>query len=967
MAVVVTQLMAKLGLDDSGFQAGIKKANADVKTFSGNLAKGLKDASAKPLAELGKTVNDVSNKMVVSGVAIVGALGKTVEVAGHYDQALRDVSAVNKLTEKQFRELHDAVIGLTDDPLVTQGPTELAKGMYRIASAGFDGKEGLEVMRQAAIGATAGMSDTATSSLALIAALKSFPPGMYSAQQAMDLLIGEVDLGVNTFPELANSIGRVLPIASQAQVGLDEVTAAVATMTRGGLKADEAVTYLTQLLNHIIKPSKEAADAMDKLGIAHGMAAFQANGLKGVLDQVIEKTKGNKQAITELFPEIRAMGGALILARNNGADLTDILEKERGKLDGVGAAHQVAAEQVKGFDEQTKKAWQQVETMSIKIGEDLLPAARDIVKDVGKAASAFHGLSDETRHTLVTMAEWTGVGLVVVGTIGKIGAAAVATAGKIGAIRDALIGLAASGGPQAIGTGGILGLLAAGGGAAIYEANRAFDVGPNPLHSGHANNASQMNAWDRFFSPDIANSTHGYTPGPTNIDPRTGRVILPQAPPIYPGLLGWNGGFDLGLGGTPIPGPQHTGGIPTGSGGKGGKESKDADDAIQKALDKAEQVKQAIVDSYKATFDAIYSDYQQKDRDITEHYYNALDAGVPAAQAFRQYAAEHSKLVRDAAKEQTTLLRKQQQEVSDEASAEYTAQEESNARKRHAAEQFEQDMEQLGMQQRAHSIQLLQEEEAERHSHAEALMKYAVDANLITLEDYKHYLQDKAAADEAYSEAWIQHQTEIDQINKQIVEQDKQLWADFNNANADIAKSAVDAWQPFKDVLVNEVGSAFDQAILKGKNFFDSLITGLERTLEEMAVKWLSSQFVNLLGQGLGALIGAVGGGGAVSGGNAGNGYYLGGMVDARAAGGPVSGNAPYLVGENGPELFVPGASGRAVNNQQLAGAMGGGGNTIVYQTIHAQDAQSFRRNETQIASQTAQNLQYHQRRNGGS
>ncbi|WP_405284348.1 phage tail tape measure C-terminal domain-containing protein [Gaopeijia maritima] len=37
--------------------------------------------------------------------------------------------------------------------------------------------------------------------------------------------------------------------------------------------------------------------------------------------------------------------------------------------------------------------------------------------------------------------------------------------------------------------------------------------------------------------------------------------------------------------------------------------------------------------------------------------------------------------------------------------------------------------------------------------------------------------------------------------------------------------------------------------------------------------------------------------------------------IEARAMGGPVSGGRPYLVGERGPELFVPGASGAIVPN----------------------------------------------------
>ena len=45
------------------------------------------------------------------------------------------------------------------------------------------------------------------------------------------------------------------------------------------------------------------------------------------------------------------------------------------------------------------------------------------------------------------------------------------------------------------------------------------------------------------------------------------------------------------------------------------------------------------------------------------------------------------------------------------------------------------------------------------------------------------------------------------------------------------------------------------------------------------------------------------------------------GVLAGRAKGGPVAGNTPYLVGEQGPELFMSGASGTIIPNH----AMGGG------------------------------------------
>ena len=42
-----------------------------------------------------------------------------------------------------------------------------------------------------------------------------------------------------------------------------------------------------------------------------------------------------------------------------------------------------------------------------------------------------------------------------------------------------------------------------------------------------------------------------------------------------------------------------------------------------------------------------------------------------------------------------------------------------------------------------------------------------------------------------------------------------------------------------------------------------------------------------------------------------------------RANGGPVSGGQPYMVGERGPELFVPGQSGGVMRNEDMRSLMG--------------------------------------------
>jgi phage-related minor tail protein len=55
--------------------------------------------------------------------------------------------------------------------------------------------------------------------------------------------------------------------------------------------------------------------------------------------------------------------------------------------------------------------------------------------------------------------------------------------------------------------------------------------------------------------------------------------------------------------------------------------------------------------------------------------------------------------------------------------------------------------------------------------------------------------------------------------------------------------------------------------------------------------------------------------------------------IPFKAMGGPVSGGSPYVVGEKGPELFVPHASGTIVPNNKMGGGSGSGsgGVTVNY------------------------------------
>lgn len=116
-------------------------------------------------------------------------------------------------------------------------------------------------------------------------------------------------------------------------------------------------------------------------------------------------------------------------------------------------------------------------------------------------------------------------------------------------------------------------------------------------------------------------------------------------------------------------------------------------------------------------------------------------------------------------------------------------------------------------------------------------------------------------------------------------------------------------------------------------NFFNSLADYFADMASRMIAKWLEMQIIGLaqsllpgssllFPQGVGNFSSAFGAGGP----SFNQSFAFGGF---RAAGGSVRGSTPYIVGERGPELFVPGSGGSIVPNNQLGG-MGGDVSVVV-------------------------------------
>jgi hypothetical protein len=172
------------------------------------------------------------------------------------------------------------------------------------------------------------------------------------------------------------------------------------------------------------------------------------------------------------------------------------------------------------------------------------------------------------------------------------------------------------------------------------------------------------------------------------------------------------------------------------------------------------------------------------------------------------------------------------------------------------------------------------------------------------------------------------------------------------------------------DVRANTQGFAADIAAMRG-TFDGTLVDGFGRAGEVLergllgAIRKGSLGFEDLrriglkvlddiAAQAVGALFDSIGLGGGLNGGGSGGGLLSGALgsilgLPGRATGGSVAPDRPYLVGERGPELFVPTSAGRIETGIRAPREMRVSINVV---TPRGSDApQALQRSSRQVAS----------------
>jgi len=309
------------------------------------------------------------------GAAIAAPFLATVPAAASFEHRMAEVSTMIQDTTTDLHALSAGVLRLSSD--FGQVPDTMGHALYNVLSAGIPAAGALDFLSLSAKAAISGVTDVNTAATLGANILNAYQLPVTELGRVYDVLFRTVQLGVTTFPELGAYMGEVTSIAAAAKIPVEQVGAALAVMTKAGIRTPEAVTALRGLVQAIAAPSSIAEEALQKMGGAELQAAVAAGDLVEAVRILGSKTSTLAE-IRDVIPEVRAAKGFSALANN----MELFLETAEG-MKGAGGAMEAAFQKMK---ESAKFKWDQLKSsiseITITIGNELLPTVTELLGEI---------------------------------------------------------------------------------------------------------------------------------------------------------------------------------------------------------------------------------------------------------------------------------------------------------------------------------------------------------------------------------------------------------------------------------------------------------------------------------------------------------------------------------------------------------------------------------------------------------
>lgn len=292
------------------------KLDGDGKGFKdlSQNADGLKQAMTAAIVEADKLKSSLINWS--QGVQALGAVSNAVS---QLNGTLQDITAdsrafgaamrvANTMAGKNaegFAKLKNQVVEVAKNVPVARD--ELANGLYQVISNSVPEDNWIDFLNKSAKASVGGIADLGETVKVTSTVIKNYGLAWDAAESVQDKIQLTAKNGVTSFEQLAQALPRVTANASTLGVSIDELLASFATLTGVSGNTNEVATQMAAIFTALVKPSSEATEMAEKMGIEFNAASIKAaGGLRNFLTQLDASVKEYAAANGVLEQEVYA-------------------------------------------------------------------------------------------------------------------------------------------------------------------------------------------------------------------------------------------------------------------------------------------------------------------------------------------------------------------------------------------------------------------------------------------------------------------------------------------------------------------------------------------------------------------------------------------------------------------------------------------------------------------------------------
>lgn len=387
--------------EESGKQSeeSSKKSRDGIKELQGVLAS----------AGIAATLNEIKNGFFDCSEAAAQFETSTAMVATIADTSQKSLSDISKEVRTYSNETGEAA-------------SDMAEATYQAISASVNTADAASFAGTATKLAVGGFTSATTAVDVLTTAINAYGLAASDATQLSDYLITTQNLGKTSVGQLAQSVGKVIPLASAYNVQMDNLSSAYAVLTANGIATAESGTYLKSMLNELGDTGSDVSEVLlNSTGKTFAQLMEQGYSLGDVMAMLGDAVDGDSTAFNALWSSTEAGIGALSLF-NAGADkYNSVLDSMRTSAGATEKAYSTMADTT---DKSKQRMENSFNNLKISVGDVLNPALTQVYEGF---TSVFAGMSDFVDEHPAVVAAISAIAVGVGGFTGALAAYNIAT------------------------------------------------------------------------------------------------------------------------------------------------------------------------------------------------------------------------------------------------------------------------------------------------------------------------------------------------------------------------------------------------------------------------------------------------------------------------------------------------------------------------------------------------------------